>query len=96
MDTDPTYLFVYYRVTHVDQACSAATQAQATLRAAVPALQTACYARTDAQGVTLMETYAHAGGVDAALQRVIAAQMEPAVAAWLAGARHLEIFKRVG
>jgi hypothetical protein len=96
MDTDETFLFVYYRVTHADNACLAAAQAQATLRAASPALQTACYARTDAQGVTVMETYAHPGGIDTQLQCLIAAQMEPAVATWLAGPRHLERFKRVG
>lgn len=96
MHADETHLFIYYRVTKAAAACLAATQAQATLRASRPALQTACYERVDAQGSTLMETYTHPSGVDTDLQQWIAAQMEPAMAAWLAGPRRLEVFKRVG
>jgi Domain of unknown function (DUF4936) len=95
MQAEEPHLFIYYRVTDADAACLAATQAQATLRASRPTLQAACYVRADAQGSTLMETYAHPGGVDGDLQRWIAAQMEPTMAAWLAGPRRLEAFKRV-
>ncbi len=96
MKAEEAHLFIYYRVTDADAACLAATQAQASLRAARPTLQTACYERVDAQGSTLMETYTHPGGVDANLQHWIAARMEPAMAAWLVGARRLEVFKRLG
>jgi Domain of unknown function (DUF4936) len=94
-------LFIYWRVKHRDLA--AALQAlrdwQSTLCAEYPALRCAAYQRSDvpADEATVMESYAleaaRAGdGIDEALQQHIDAAGRIALARWLHGQRHVEVF----
>jgi hypothetical protein len=91
-------LFIYWHVAvaDADAARAAAGAMQARLRAQHAGLAARLYRRTGAPDdrLTLMETYARpAGGVDAALQGAIEAEAATALAAWCAGARHVEVFE---
>ncbi len=84
--------FIYYRVSHADEACRAVQQAQGQLRASLPSVQMACYVRRDAQGPTVLETYTQSGAFDDDTRALIAALVEPAVAPWIQGGRRAELF----
>ena len=96
MSAGPAQVFVYYRVSAADAAAAiAAVQVcQAHFRLASPGLVCTLSRRADdaAEHLTLMETYAHADGVTAAVQRDIERQMRAALEAWLVGERHIEVF----
>jgi hypothetical protein len=89
-------LYVYYRIdaARLVDAAAAVRAFQAVLRRACPDLQAALLRRPGEQDglVTLMETYAMPGGIDAALQAKIdtaAAVLAP----WQRSARHTEVFE---
>jgi Domain of unknown function (DUF4936) len=92
----PAQVFVYYRVRAADaaEAIAAAQACQARLRLTLPGLACTLSRRAEDAGehLTLMETYAHAGGVAPAGQRDIERQMRAAIEAWLIGERHIEVF----
>ncbi len=95
-------LFVYWKT---DAACAAAAVAgmadlQHALTARHAGLVARLYRRAGPTGaaaelVTLMESYARAGGVDATLQAEIVAAGAHAAAAWCRGERHFEVFDEV-
>jgi len=98
-------LFVYWRAAAAD--APVAMQAVRTLQDAMgrrhPGLQCALYLRQDpsAASATLMETYAMDTGVAAeglapALQEEIEAAAGQALAKWLRGTRHVEVFDLIG
>jgi Domain of unknown function (DUF4936) len=85
-------VFVYYRVRAADApAVIAAVRAQ---QDSLPGLACTLSRRVneDVELVTLMETYAQAGGMSAAAQRDIEARMQGALAQWIVGERHIEVF----
>lgn len=92
-------LFVYWKA---DAACAAAAVAgmaafQRALAARHDGLVARLYRRAGGTGpaaelVTLMESYACTGGVDAALQDEIVAAGTRTAAAWCRGERHVEVF----
>ena len=89
-------LYVYYRIdaARLVDAAAAVRSFQAALRQTHPHLQAALLRRPGEQDgqVTLMETYAMPGGIDAALQSTIdsaAATLVP----WQRGGRHTEVFE---
>ena len=89
-------LFIYWKAER-EQAAAAAAAAAAVQRALVErhdGLLARLYRRADEAGVsaTLMETYACAGGISAALQSEIVAAGALATQAWCQGARHVEVF----
>lgn len=91
-----TAVFVYYRVAEHDLPALrvAARAMQAALSGDEPGLHCALLRRPGLREgqVTLMETYAAPGGVGAALQaRIDTAAL--ALAPWIAGARHVELFE---
>jgi hypothetical protein len=90
-------LFVYWRLQagSPDQAVAAVREFQAALRQRHPGLQTGLYRRADdaAGAPTLMETYRMGGGLPGGLQAEIADAGRRALAAWCAGARHVEVFE---
>lgn len=89
-------LYVYYRIdaASLADAVSTVQAVQARLRDALPDLQAALLRRPGEQDgqVTLMETYAMPGGIDAALQTRID-EAATALAPWQRGARHTEVFE---
>jgi hypothetical protein len=89
-------LYVYYRIDAASLAEAASTVQgfQAFLRHAHPQLQAALLRRPGEQEgqVTLMETYTMPGGIDAALQAKIDSAAT-ALAPWLRGERHTEVFE---
>ena len=90
-------LYVYYRVDQADFVAvrAAALDLQATLRRDHPGLQAELLRRPDLREgqATLMETYAQADGVDAALAQAIEAAAAKSLARWLKGPRHCERFE---
>jgi hypothetical protein len=99
-------LFIYYRLTAVDNVAAVAAAVasfQTTLRAAHPGLRTRVLRRpapSQQDGQTWMETYAfddragvHAAGINEALQAEIELLAHAALAPWLAGSRHVEVFE---
>ena len=93
-------LYVYYRVDQADFAAvqAAALDLQSSLRRAHPGLQAELLRRPDLRDgqATLMETYAQADGVDAALAQAIEAAAAKSLARWLKGPRHCERFEPLG
>ena len=93
-------LYVYYRVALVDLAVaqSGALGLQSSLRLAHPGLQMELLRRPDFRDgqVTLMETYAHAEGVDEALAQAIEAAAVEFLSPWLKSPRHCECFEPLG
>ena len=76
----------------------AALNLQSTLCRDHPGLQAELLRRPDLRDgqATLMETYAHADGVDAALAQAIEAAALKSLARWLKGPRHCERFEPLG
>jgi hypothetical protein len=66
--------------------------AQAALRSHWPGLEARLWRREGGARPTLMETYAHPGGVDPALKAEIDAAMAAALDGLDAGPRHVEVF----
>lgn len=90
-------LFVYYRVRsdHVPAAVAALRALQRDWQREEPALGCELMRRVDnggAEQVTLMEIYRHAGGVTPAWQQRIEREACAALAPWLVGKRHVEVF----
>jgi quinol monooxygenase YgiN len=89
-------VYVYYRVRPADaSAVIAAVRAlHARLQAAMPGLSCTLSRRAEQDGdlLTLMETYAHADGVPADWQGAIERGAQEQLAAWIVGARHVEVF----
>ena len=92
-------LFIYWKLNAPQAAAAldAAAVMQRELLRTHPALQARLYRRVDRHGdvVTLMESYAHAGGVDAALQALIAAAAAHHLQPWHDSLRHVETFDAV-
>mgnify|MGYP001766004705 CR=1 FL=1 len=89
-------LFVYWKVdaAAAPAAIAQAQAAQAGLRAQWPGLEARLWRRDDtAPQVTVMETYAAAGGIEAADQVLIEAALAQALAGLGSGARHVEVFR---
>ncbi|MGL6109263.1 MAG: DUF4936 family protein [Rubrivivax sp.] len=91
-------LFIYWRVAAADLPATmqAARDLQGRLRLRHPGLCAGLYLRSDsaASDATLMETYGleSGDGVDAVLQQHIEEAGAAALAPWLFGARHVEVF----
>lgn len=91
-------LFVYYRVraAHRAAAIEALRGLHALWHAADPALGCELMQRADGDStndlVTLMEVYRHAAGVAPAWQERIEREARAALAPWLVGERHVEVF----
>lgn len=92
----PGWLYVYYRVAGADlpAAVAAVRRLQAGLQATHPGLQAALLRRPGLPGgqATLMETYNHPGGLPDTLQAAITQAAQQALAPWLQGERHNELF----
>lgn len=92
---DGRELYIYYRVTEGDAlpASQAVRQMQAALQATNSGLQARLLRRPEApQGLaTFMEVYAAPGGLSARVQADIE-QAATALAPWLRGERHTEVF----
>jgi hypothetical protein len=90
-------LYVYYRIdaAMLDAVRDAVLAMQAALRLAHPGLETALLRRPEAADgeLTLMETYAAAGGIDGTLQARIEAAAGAALEGRLRGPRHVERFE---
>lgn len=90
-------LFVYYRVRreHLADAAAAVRALQARWHAQDGNLRCELLRRTEDVGtdVTLMETYRRDTGFDAAARRRIEDEAGAALAPWLAGPRHVEVFE---
>jgi len=90
-------LFIYYRVhrAHVADAVAAVRALQSRWQATDTSLRCELLQRPDAAGadVTLMETYRRAAGFDAPARRRIEDLAGAALAPWLIGPRHLEVFE---
>ncbi len=93
-------LYIYWRVAHdqLGQATAAVQAWQSSLCLAHPGLQARLLSRCDSDNsqATLMETYAAAAGLSAALQKAIALQGAQVTEPWRQGARHAEVFEPVG
>ena len=99
MSAGAAQVFVYYRVRAVDAplVIAAVHTAFIELQAALPGLDCRLSQRADEASQatelrTLMESYAHAAGVSAAMQRAIEAQLPSLLTAWIVGERHTETF----
>ena len=90
-------LFVYWRTADADAALAAARRWLETVRQVHAGVDARLYRRRDDSGAgcTLMETYAHAHGLDAALQAALLAGAAAALGRWCDGARHVEVFDAV-
>jgi hypothetical protein len=89
--------FVYYRVRsdHVPAAVAALRALHGDWQREEPALGCELMRRVDGGDpgpVTLMEIYRHAGGVAPAWQQRIEREARAALAPWLVGERHVEVF----
>ena len=96
MNSQAAQVFVYYRVhaAHVAAAIAAVRALQAHLQALIPGLSCTLSRRVevDAERPTLMEVYGHADGVGPDWQRDIERLAGDALAAWIVGERHVEVF----
>ena len=96
MNSGAAQVFVYYRIRAVDAALAiaAVTAFQARLRASMPGLAASLSRRVDADAElpTLMETYSRTGVAGNDWQRDVEGQANEALAAWIVGARHVEVF----
>jgi quinol monooxygenase YgiN len=90
-------LFIYFRVERNNEAAAvkAVRELQAASRIAMPGLRCELLRRADESGgaVTLLETYAHSGGVSVAWQERIERDARPSLDKWLVGERHIEVFE---
>jgi hypothetical protein len=89
-------IFIYWKTSRdlAPAAVAGLASFQSGLRARQPGLVARLYRRADESGetVTLMETYARAGGIDTALQQELVTTGMRAAAAWCQGERHVEVF----
>lgn len=91
-------LFVYYRVRaqHQGNAAAATSALHRAWCSEDPGLGCELMQRVDADGsgdlVTLMEVYRHAQGITPARRQRIEREAQAALAAWLVGERHVEVF----
>jgi Domain of unknown function (DUF4936) len=89
-------VFAYYRVRPADAsaAIAAVRTLHDSLRAAMPGLMCTLSRRADGDTelLTLMETYAHADGVGEVWRITIECGAREALAAWVVGKRHVEVF----
>jgi len=89
-------LFIYWKIDPTAAAMALAGMAmfQQTLRQRHIGLVARLYRRADEAGttVTLMESYACPGGIDATLQAAIVDAGASACARWCHGQRHVEVF----
>ncbi len=89
-------LFVYWKTDRAVAAAALDGMAvfQQQLRQRHAGLRARLYRRAEEAGttVTLMETYARPGGIDAALQAAIVDAAAAAGGAWCLGQRHVEVF----
>lgn len=96
MSPGAAQVFAYYRVRPADAlAVVAAVRAlHDTLQAVMPGLVCTLSRRADSDTelLTLMETYTHADGVDDAWRLSIDCSARDALAAWVVGERHVEVF----
>ena len=99
VDAAACWLYVYYCVAAADlpAAVAAAQQVQTGLQNAHPGLHAALLRRPELAGgqATLMETYSHPSGLPPTLQAVISQAAQHALAPWLQGERHNELFVRL-
>ena len=90
-------LFIYFRVErdNVAEVATAVNELQAAWRVAMPGLRCELLRRAEEHGdaVTLMETYAHHGGVIPAWQERIERDAGVHLKSWLIGERHVEVFE---
>lgn len=91
-------LFVYWRLEPHDLGAArrAMQQFQQQLQAEWPGLTARLCLRADEDGAahaTLMETYAHEGGIAPGLQAVIVARGTQAATPWCRGPRQVEVFE---
>ena len=93
-----TSLFVYYRVRAdaVEAARLTVRRLHDALRSRHQGLEAGLWRRPETVDgrVTLMETYARAGGIDAALRLAIEREAAQALAGLVDGERHVEVFER--
>jgi Domain of unknown function (DUF4936) len=89
-------IFIYWKTSRELAPAAVAGMAnfQHGLRARQPGLVARLYRRDDDAdaAVTLMETYARAGGIDATLQQELVTTGMRAAAGWCRGERHVEVF----
>jgi hypothetical protein len=93
-------LFVYYRVRaeHRAAAVTAVRGLHAAWCEADPALACELVQRVEGDGndavglITLMEVYRRSGGVASPWQQRIEREAQAALALWLVGERHMEVF----
>jgi Domain of unknown function (DUF4936) len=90
-------LYVYYRVKAGDaaSAIAAALAMQTGLRSTLPGLNCTLSRRANDERElrTLMENYAHTGGVTAEHRRTIEDAARAQLGAWIVGERHFEAFE---
>jgi len=89
-------IFIYWKTSRdlAPAATAGMASFQRGLLARQPGLVARLYRRAEEAGdaVTLMETYALAGGIDAALQQELVMAGRQAGAGWCQGERHVEAF----
>ena len=93
-------LYVYYRVARAQEteSVAAAHALQRELVAQHPGLRCSVLRRADgstvgpAEDVTLMEVYAHAGGIGVALAAAIERAAQARLGHLVQGVRHIEVF----
>jgi hypothetical protein len=89
-------VFAYYRVRPADALAvvAAVRRLQAELQDVMPGLVCTLSRRADGDTelLTLMEIYTHADGVNDAWQRDIECSARAALATWIVGERHVEVF----
>jgi len=92
-------LFIYWKVApeEAPAALAAARAFQAVLNQRHHSVQAGLYQRaeTGSPVVTLMETYAQPGGLDAAVELEIVQQGQAALGPWCQGLRHVEQFDQL-
>ena len=92
-------LFVYWKTgaAMASEAARASASMQAALMRQHEGLAATLFRRADDAGtlVTLMEVYASAEGIDAALQATIERAAAERLARFLTGARHTEVFTAI-
>jgi Domain of unknown function (DUF4936) len=77
------------------EAVTAAAAFQQRWRERVPDLDARLLQRAEGERATRMEIYTRPGGIDAELQRALVEEGNLALAPWLDGARHLEVFEPI-
>lgn len=88
-------LYFYWRARPdaVEAAMAAARGLQRRMRERFPDLDARLLRRAEGDGGTVMEIYTGLGGIDAGRQRRLREEGDAALAPWLDGPRHLEVFE---